>query len=111
VLGLRPEAFEDAAFSSEGLPQIEAKVEVLEELGADAYVFFDASATTVTVEGTRADSKEDETTLLAGASESLLSARVDPRTKARVGDTIRLSVDPSRLYFFSPESGESLLAA
>jgi multiple sugar transport system ATP-binding protein len=111
VLGLRPEAFEDAAFSSEGLPQIEAKVEVLEELGADAYVFFDAGATTVTVEGTRAESKEDETTLLAGAGESLLSARVDPRTKARVGDTIRLSVDPSRLYFFSPESGESLLAA
>ncbi|HVW89519.1 MAG TPA: hypothetical protein VHC01_08625, partial [Gaiellaceae bacterium] len=93
------------------LPQIEAKVEVLEELGADAYVFFDAGATTVTVEGTRAESKEDETTLLAGAGESLLSARVDPRTKARVGDTIRLSVDPSRLYFFSPESGESLLAA
>ncbi len=111
VLGLRPEAFEDAAFSSEGLPQIEAKVEVLEELGADAYVFFDAGATTVTVEGTRAESTEDETTLLAGAGESLLSARVDPRTKARVGDTIRLSVDPSRLYFFSPESGESLLAA
>jgi multiple sugar transport system ATP-binding protein len=111
VVGLRPEAFEDAAFSSDGLPEIEAKVEVLEELGADAFVFFDAGAKTIAVEGTRADSKEDETALLAGASESLLSARVDPRTKARVGDTLRLSVDPSRLYFFSPESGESLLAA
>ena len=111
ILGLRPEAFEDAAFSTEGLPEIEAKVEVLEELGADAFVFFDAGTKTVTVEGTRADSKEDETTLLAGANDSLLAARVDPRTKARVGDTLRLSVDPSRLYFFSPESGESLLPA
>jgi hypothetical protein len=36
---------------------------------------------------------------------------VDARTKARVGETVRLSVDPSRLYFFSPETGESLLRA
>jgi hypothetical protein len=33
----------------------------------------------------------------------------DPRTKARVGDTIRLAVDPSRFYFFAPETGETLL--
>jgi hypothetical protein len=36
-------------------------------------------------------------------------ARVDARTKARVGDTVRLAVDPSRLYFFAPDSGESML--
>ena len=40
---------------------------------------------------------------------ALFAARVDPRTKARVGGTVRLAVDPSRLYFFSPETGESLL--
>ena len=111
VVGLRPEAFEDAAFSQGDLPQVEAKVEVLEELGADAYVFFDAGAPTITVEGTRSDEGEDTTTLLADAGSSLLTARVDPRTRARVGDTIRLTVDPSRLYFFSPDTGHSLLAA
>lgn len=30
-------------------------------------------------------------------------------TKARVGDRIQLALDPSRLYFFAPETGESLL--
>ena len=41
----------------------------------------------------------------------LFTARVDARTNARVGDTIRLAVDPSRFYFFSPGTGESLLRA
>ncbi|HVU78088.1 MAG TPA: sn-glycerol-3-phosphate ABC transporter ATP-binding protein UgpC [Gaiellaceae bacterium] len=109
IVGLRPEAFEDAAFSQGELPQLDAKVDVLEELGADAYVFFDADAKVITVEGTRSDDSEDETTLLADVGTSLLTARVDPRTRARVGDTVRLTVDPSRLYFFSPETGESLL--
>ena len=37
------------------------------------------------------------------------AARVDARTDAKVGSTLRLAVDPARLYFFSPETGESLL--
>jgi hypothetical protein len=37
------------------------------------------------------------------------AARVDPRTSARVGQTVRLALDPSRLYSFAPETGVSLL--
>ena len=40
----------------------------------------------------------------------MFAARVDPRTKAKVGERLTLTVDPSRLYFFSPETGESLVA-
>jgi multiple sugar transport system ATP-binding protein len=109
VVGIRPEAFEDAAFSTNGLPQVEAKVEVLEELGADAYVFFDAHADHLVVEGTRADEEEDEVALLAGSDRELAIARVDPRTEARIGSTVTLTVDPARLYFFSADTGESLL--
>jgi hypothetical protein len=29
---------------------------------------------------------------------------------SRVGQPLRLAVDPSRLFYFSPETGESLLA-
>jgi multiple sugar transport system ATP-binding protein len=110
VLGIRPEAFEDAEFASSGLPTIEAKVEVLEELGSDAFVFFAVDAEQVVIEDALSDSGEDETTLLAADQDrTLLAARVDSRTKARVGDTVTLTIDPSRLYFFSPDSGESLL--
>jgi multiple sugar transport system ATP-binding protein len=107
VLGIRPEAFEDAEFARPGLPQIEVRVDVVEELGSDAYVFFDLDAPRVTVDEA-AEVEDDETTLIAD-NRSLYSARVDPRSKAAPGQTIRLAVDPSRLYFFSPETGASLL--
>ena len=110
VVGIRPEAFEDVDFAPTGLPQIEVKVDVLEELGSDAYVFFPIEAEQVVIEEALSDQGEGETTLLAAERDrTLFVARVDARTKARVGDTMRLAVDPSRLYFFAPETGESLL--
>jgi multiple sugar transport system ATP-binding protein len=109
IVGIRPEAFEDAAFAPPELPQIEVKVEVLEELGSDAYVFFSLDAEQVVVEEARSDNAEDDGKLLATGDRNLFAARVDARTTARVGDTIRLALDPSRLYFFSPETGQSLL--
>jgi multiple sugar transport system ATP-binding protein len=108
VVGIRPEAFEDAAFAESGLPQLDVRIEVIEELGSDAFLFFDVDAPPVVVEDVRDDPDEDAT-LLAGGNRGLFAARVDPRTRAQVGDTVRLAVDPSRLYFFSAETEESLL--
>jgi multiple sugar transport system ATP-binding protein len=110
VLGIRPEAFEDSDFAPPGLPRIEVKVDVLEELGSDAYVFFAVDAEQILVEGAQSDDPEEETSLLATEqNRALFAARVDSRTKARVGDTMRLAVDPSRFYFFAPDTGETLL--
>jgi multiple sugar transport system ATP-binding protein len=107
VVGIRPEAFEDVAFARSGMPQIEVRVEVVEELGSDAYVFFDAGTGQVVIEEA-AEADEEEAKLLA-SEHALFAARVDPRSDAQVGKTLRLAVDPSRLYFFAPDSGESLL--
>jgi multiple sugar transport system ATP-binding protein len=109
IVGVRPEAFEDAAFAEAGLPQIEARVRVLEELGSDSNVFFELDVEPVVVEDAVADEEGEDGQLIAGRERALFVARVDPRTTARVGSDLRLAVDPSRLYFFSPESGERLL--
>jgi multiple sugar transport system ATP-binding protein len=107
ILGIRPEAFEDAAFAPPGRPQIDVRVEVIEELGSDAFVFFEADAPPVIVdEATRA---EDEEATLMAHERALFAARVDPRTKAQVGEMVRLAIDTNRLYFFDPDTGESLL--
>ena len=108
ILGIRPETFEDAAFASPALPAIDTEVVVLEELGSDAHVFFRVDASRVAA-GLEDDA--DEATDLVTDRGSLLNARVDPRTRARVGDAVRLSVDPSRFHFFDAESGLSLLDA
>jgi multiple sugar transport system ATP-binding protein len=108
IVGIRPEAFEDAAFAPSGLPTVDVEVVVLEELGADAHVFFRVDATRIATGAT--DEGDDEVAELVGDDPgSLLNARVDPRTAARVGDSLRLAVDPARFHFFDPDSGLSLL--
>ncbi|HZT92206.1 MAG TPA: ABC transporter ATP-binding protein [Gaiellaceae bacterium] len=100
VLGIRPESFQDAAFAPAG-PTIAARVEVLEELGADVHVLFSVDAPPRATEVLEAT---DETALLV-PDRALFSARVDPRTRARVGAEIRLAVNTARLHFFDPETG------
>jgi multiple sugar transport system ATP-binding protein len=112
IAGIRPEAFEDAAFAARELPTIDVTVEVLEGIGSDAYVFFRVDATAVTVEDALSDDAEDATTLLAEQTGgAMFTARVDARTRAKVGERLTLAVDPSRLYYFSPETGESVLGS
>jgi multiple sugar transport system ATP-binding protein len=97
VLGIRPEVFEDAAFAP-GLPTISVVVEVLEELGSDAHVFFHVDASPVTAE--LAEAIPDV--------RALFTARVDAQSRAMVGATLDLAVDPRRFHFFDPETGARL---
>ena len=108
ILGIRPEAFEDAAFASSLLPTLDAEVVVLEELGSDAHVFFRVDATRIAVE--TLEGEADDSADLVVERGSLLNARLDPRTDARVGGSLKLAVDPARFHFFDPESGASLLS-
>ena len=107
ILGIRPESFEDAAFASPDLPAVSAEVVVLEELGADAHVFFRVDAQRITPEALEAEGEDAEG--LVAEPFALLNARVDPRTSARVGAQVRLAVDPQRFHFFDPGTGASLL--
>jgi multiple sugar transport system ATP-binding protein len=111
IAGIRPEAFEDAAFAARDLPTIDVEVEVLESIGSDAYVFFRVDAEPVIVEDALSDDEDEDGSLLVEENtQALFAARVDARTKAVVGGRITLAVDPSRVYYFSPETGESLIA-
>jgi multiple sugar transport system ATP-binding protein len=107
VVGIRPEAFEDVAFASSGLPTLDVEVVVLEELGSDAHVYFRVDADRIAAGVV--DEDEDEGAELADDGGALLNARVDPRTAARVGGSLPLAVDPARFHFFDADSGLSLL--
>jgi multiple sugar transport system ATP-binding protein len=104
IAGIRPEAFEDAAFADPSLPRIDAKVEVVEELGADTHVLFSVAAPRVEVTEVR-EAAGDEDATLATVEGSLFTARVDPATSAKPGAPLRLAVDPSRFHYFDPETG------
>jgi multiple sugar transport system ATP-binding protein len=108
ILGIRPESFEDAALADPSLPQVEVEVAVLEELGSDAHVIFTLDAPRVEAEALRAAHDDEEAGLIV-EDRAVWNARVDSKTAAQTGRTMRLSVDPSELYFFDPASGESLV--
>ena len=106
VLGVRPEAFNDAAFAQPHLPRLEVKVDVLEELGSDTHAFFRVAAPRFTVESRDSD---DQGAGLLAEEDSLFTARVDPATTGRVGASLQLAVDVASFHFFDVKTGESLL--
>jgi multiple sugar transport system ATP-binding protein len=108
ILGIRPGDFEDAEFSDAGLPQIDVTVAVLEELGEESHAIFPVDAPRVEAEELRAAADDEDETLIADDTRALFNARIDPRTRARVGQRIRLTVNPARFHFFDPDSGDSL---
>jgi len=105
VVGIRPEAFQDAAFADPSLPHVDVDVEVVEELGAETHVIFPVDAAPVDVSGAR---EADEEEVILGEAQTHFTARVDPQTAARPGAGLRLAVDPSRFHYFDPDTGERL---
>jgi ABC-type sugar transport system ATPase subunit len=81
VLGLRPEALE---LGSEGVP---ARVEVVKEFGADAYVFCTAEV---------------------GGESTRLVARTEARRAPAQGERIALRVRPDEAHLFDAETGVRL---
>jgi multiple sugar transport system ATP-binding protein len=113
VLGIRPHDLEDADVRPSGLPTMEARADVIEELGSETHVIFTVDAPPVVSEAAQAAREVDEQTaevvpLSVAEGKSSFTARVDPRTACRPGETIKLSVDPNRFHFFDPGSGVAI---
>ncbi len=80
TLGIRPEDIHDAALGTTNDPSvIEATISVYELLGAEVYLYFDFAGTQVT-------------------------ARVNPRTTARGGDTVKFALDMEKSHFFDKDT-------
>ena len=81
VLGIRPEDVHDEPEFLQASPNtvIEAKIRVYEMLGAEVFLYFDYE----------------------GAS---MTARVDPRTTARTGDTVKFALDADKIHVFDKET-------
>jgi multiple sugar transport system ATP-binding protein len=85
VVGLRPEDIYDANFAAAGIKaaHCEAQVDVTELMGNEVFLY-----------------------LLSGAHSFI--ARVDPRTRARVGNTVALAINLDKLHFFDSETERAI---
>ena len=84
TVGVRPEAWRIVGNSQEGLP---VQVTVVEELGADAFVYGTSG-----VEGTPNN----------------VIVRVDGRDHVQKGETIHVTTDPQNVHVFDTDTGERL---
>ena len=116
VLGVRPEAIEDAGIAREAPPgrTLEIVPDLCEALGSDLLVHFGLDAEPVLTEDIRELAEEAGLDVLdgpqGGAAErrAIWVARVSPRSGAREGEPLRLTVDTGQLHFFDPETGSAI---
>ena len=92
VVGFRPE---DANLADPSDPNaFSLKVANVEDLGSDGYIYG-----MILTDG----SKEEASSLMSDQNK-LTTIRVNPRVLPKVGETVKIKVDPSKMHLFSPSS-------
>ena len=116
IIGIRPQDFEDASLASDAAEdcKIKAQIELVEAIGTETLVHFDAKAPIAITE----EMKELAADMGAGDGGSLeqsakegrneFVATLDPRSKVKERETAELVIDTARLHFFDPETNRSI---
>jgi multiple sugar transport system ATP-binding protein len=96
---------EDAALDPTAPPErvIELRVDLVEALGAELLIHAAVDASPVDLD------PDDEESGTAARAASVV-ARLSPRSRIEAGETVKLTVDTSRLHLFDPVTGQALRA-
>jgi multiple sugar transport system ATP-binding protein len=117
IVGIRPEHLADAALGDPwgggNSARLRAVVELREALGSELVMHLRTQARPAVTDEIRNAADADEAVIetleqQAEGGEAVIVARFDARSAARIGDTVELCVDTSRLHFFDPETGRRL---
>ncbi|WAC92879.1 ABC transporter ATP-binding protein [Mycobacterium sp. Aquia_213] len=106
IVGVRPEHLLDAALI-DGYQRItaatfEVKVDLVESLGADKYVYFTTTGCDVH------SAQLDELAAESEIAENQFVARVPAESKAVIGQSVELAFDTAKLAVFDADSGANL---
>jgi multiple sugar transport system ATP-binding protein len=117
ILGIRPEHMDDAALVPESSPdsRFPVVVDVREGMGSDVYFHFSVDAPPVFTEDTQELASDIDEHALADLKEqaseqrAVFIARAGPETTVQAGARCEIHVDPRKLYFFDPDTGDSIV--
>jgi multiple sugar transport system ATP-binding protein len=112
IVGIRPEHFEDAAVAGEAIKglRFRAKVDVVESMGSELYVYFDLAteqAESQQLEELARDAQLEDLPK-HGESATTVVARLDAASKAGAGAEIDLVLESEEIKLFDPKDGTSL---
>jgi multiple sugar transport system ATP-binding protein len=104
IAGIRPE---DLVVSSG--PGLVTEARIVEVLGSERHVYFwlDAASATQAAAAAAAADEPAEAGFLVGSAPNGM-ARIDPHTPVKPGGRVTFTVDPARLYFFDPDTGQAI---
>ena len=103
ILGLRPEHLPAAVNGASG-PTMAGEVDLIEALGSELVIHFTVDARRVRAEGATGEDEDEDATAQSGEG----VARVDPRTKVKVGERITFAVNTAGMQFFDPGSASAI---
>jgi multiple sugar transport system ATP-binding protein len=110
IAGIRPKELGDAALDTAStLPRLQAEVLDVEALGYEKIVYLDVGATMVRVtddheEELPAVAPDGQDTEMAEPPTNGMAGRFDPRSSARIGEHIEITVDVENLHLFDPDT-------
>jgi multiple sugar transport system ATP-binding protein len=118
VLGIRPDATEDAAIARDAPPdrRFMAVAELRETVGSEAFVHFTLDAEPVVTEDTRELASDTGAEMVqkleeeASEHKTPFVSRMHARSRAREGETVEVAVDTRELHFFDLETGAGIYA-
>jgi multiple sugar transport system ATP-binding protein len=110
VLGIRPEALNDASLArDDSQPRIRGQAQLREALGSEVLMHFSVQARAAVTDEVRElaeDVGDDRVIERAGPiQETTLVGRFGPQTRIREGDTVDVAVDEDGLHFFDASTG------
>jgi multiple sugar transport system ATP-binding protein len=113
VVGIRPEDLVAPGDRREGdsdTSRLVTEVDLVEALGNEQLVHFAIDAVNHRSEGVQVahNVEADVATQMAGTAAGKGVARIDPRQHVSPGERITLTIDPDRLHFFDPDTGQAL---
>jgi multiple sugar transport system ATP-binding protein len=111
IVGIRPEDFEDASLvqasdQAKGV-KFRATIDVVESMGSDVFIYFTQESGLTAKTDQLADLAADSGTAELGSAETV-TARLDPTTRIKEGDSAELWADVSSMHIFDPDNGENL---
>jgi multiple sugar transport system ATP-binding protein len=115
IIGVRPEHFEDAAVEQEEHAdrlKFRTKVDVVESMGSEMYVYFDVESTGVeSAELTELAADSGMEDLPSHGEGQQVVARLSAESKAAPGGEVELSIDTTQIKLFATDDGRSMTAA
>jgi multiple sugar transport system ATP-binding protein len=109
IVGLRPEhLYDDALSATDGRATLTAPLSLAEPVGAEVIAHFDLDVPPVVTRDTVELARDAGADELGADPCATLTARLHPRSSARIGQVMRLAVDLERVYLFDADTEQAI---